>query len=87
MKDDPARLPMLPDPLLPERQSPLAPLHLRMARAAVEKMDEAERIGFALELIRDTCEPSNAFHLLRLERLAGDLAGDLMKVQFARDCG
>lgn len=67
--------------------APFSPIpdHIRAARAACGRMDAAQRIAFAIELIRDIDDPRVSWHLARLGKVAEAASDRLGKCQYLRD--
>jgi hypothetical protein len=63
------------------------PAGVAMARAACAGLSQAQRIAFAIELVRDITDPDCAFHLKRLEQLAAMVAHELVRARFEQECG
>jgi hypothetical protein len=57
------------------------------ARAACAGLSQAQRIAFAIELVRDITDPDCAFHIKRLEQLAAMVAHELVRARFEQECG
>jgi hypothetical protein len=56
-----------------------------VARAATNTMSDAQRIAFAIEMVRDVTDPNCSFHLTRLGNLAISTSHAMTKAQFERE--
>lgn len=64
--------------------APLEPAYVATARASCACMDDAQRVAFAAELIRDVTDTSCRLQLRRLITLVDATAHELSRVAFAR---
>lgn len=64
----------------------LVPGAVARARDACAGLSEMQRLALAMELVRDVSDAGCAFHLMRLERLAGLSAQQLVRARFEREC-